>query len=206
MKILFQGDSITDASRDRSDCHNMGWGYCLYASQAISARHPGECFEFINMAIGGNRTEDLVARWQTDCIDFKPDVVSVMIGVNDTWHHAEDRSWIPDREFEKNYRNILERTKNETGAKIIMLEQFLLDVPDKAYFREDLDPKLQITRRLAREYADILIPIDGAFAAASVEAVPESWAADGVHPTDAGARLIGRMYADAFDRLYMSLK
>ena len=206
MKILFQGDSITDAGRDRNDPHNLGNGYPKYAADLIKARHPDTEFEFVNLGISGNRAENLRDRWQADCIDWNPDVVSILIGVNDTWHRAGERNWMPHEYFEECYRYILTEIKEKTNAKIMILEQFLLTVPDKEFFRIDLDPKIQITRKLAREFADVFIPLDGIFAAASVENKPTTWAADGVHPTAYGAKLIGDHYADAFDLLYRSIK
>ncbi len=201
MRILFQGDSITDGSRDRSDPHNIGWGYGLYATRYLRARHPDIDFEFLNFGISGNKSDDLVGRWTTDCIEWQPDIVSVMIGVNDTWHHCADRSWISDEEFESNYRNILERTKKETNAKIIMMEQFLLPTEDKEYFREDVNPKIMVTRKLAREFANVYIPLDGIFAAACVEQESLFWSEDGVHPNNNGSALIAHYYADAVDKL-----
>lgn len=62
------------------------------------------------------------------------------------------------------------------------MEQFQLDVPDKEFQRVDLDPKIQVTRKLAREFADVFIPLDGLFAAASVKKPPTHWADDGIHP------------------------
>ncbi|MBP3377969.1 MAG: SGNH/GDSL hydrolase family protein [Clostridia bacterium] len=200
MRILFQGDSITDAGRFEDE-KGMGWGYPLYASELIKNRHPEIEFEFINRGISGHKVSDLAARWQQDCIDLQPDVVSILIGVNDTWHHAENRNWIPNEEFEATYRGLLTDIKEKTNAKIIILEQFLIPVEDKEFFRIDLDPKIQITRKLAREFADAFIPTDGLLAAHYVGVEPTLWAADGVHPTEAGARLIGDFYADAFDKI-----
>lgn len=202
MKILFQGDSITDAGRDKNDFHNMGPGYPGYAASLISQRHPEEEFEFINLGIGGHQTADLCNRWREDCTELMPDVVSVLIGINDVWHRAETRQWLDDSIFEKNYRFLLDEIKEKTDAKIIMLEPFLLYTKDKDFFREDLNTKIDIVRALAREYADAYIPLDGIFAAASVKAAPSFWAEDGVHPSDNGARLIARHYADAFDTLF----
>ena len=201
MKILFQGDSITDAGRDRSDIHNLGHGYPLYSAENIKAAFPATEFEFINLGISGNRAENLRDRWTEDAINIDPDVISILIGVNDTWHRAADKNWMPHEYFEECYRGILERLKKETHAKIIMLEQFLLYVPDKDFFHVDLDPKIQITRKLAREYADVFIPLDGLFAAASVGRAPTDFAADGVHPTEVGARFIAEHYLEAFKKL-----
>ena len=201
MKILFQGDSITDGGRDRNDPHSIGWGYTLYATRYIKERHPDMEFEFLNFGIAGNQSSDLVGRWTTDCIDWQPDVVSIMIGVNDTWHRAHNREWLSNEQFEANYRNLLERIKNETNAKIIMMEQFLLPSDDKEYFREDINPKIMITRKLAREFADVYVPIDGYFAAACVERDSLYWSDDAVHPNNNGCALIGHHYADAIDKI-----
>lgn len=202
MKVLFQGDSITDAGRDWDDIHDLGWGYPRYAAETIKNRHPGTEFEFINLGISGNEAQHLRERWQADCIDIQPDVVSILVGVNDTWHYAEDRNWMPNAYFEECYRHILTEIKTKTSAKIMMLEQYLLPVSDKEYFRVDLDPKIQITRKLAREFADVFVPLDGIFAAHCIGEKPTAWSEDGVHPNEAGARLIADYYAAAFEKIW----
>lgn len=201
MKILFQGDSITDAGRNRADIHDLGHGYPLYTAKAIREAFPDRDFEFIDLGISGNRAENLRDRWTEDAINIQPDVISILIGINDTWHRAAEKNWMPHEYFEECYRGILERIRKETNAKIIMLEQFLLSVPDKEFFHVDLDPKIQITRKLAREYADVFVPLDGLFAAASVGTAPTEFAADGVHPTAKGAEFIAGHYLDAYRKL-----
>lgn len=201
MKILFQGDSITDAGRDRSDHHNLGNGYPLYAARYIEEENPGIDFEFINLGISGDKTSDLVNRLQSDFIDIQPDLVSIHIGVNDTWHRAENREWLDNEIFEANYRRILSEIKEKTKAKILMIEQFLLPSDDKDYFREDINPKIDIVRALAREFADYYIPLDGLMAQACVEKDSLYWSADAVHPNENCAAFIGRIYADAFNKM-----
>ena len=206
MKILFQGDSITDAGRDRSDFHNLGSGYPLYAAKYISEENPDESFEFINLGISGDQTANLVERLESDFIDVNPDFVSILIGINDTWHRAATRSWLGNDVFEANYRKVLTAIKERTNAKILMLEAFLLPVPDKEYFRVDLDPKIHIERRLAREFADYYIPLDGLFAQNCIGVEPTHWSPDGVHPNENGSELIGRFYADAFNKMIKQAK
>ena len=207
MKILFQGDSITDCGRDRSDIHSLGKGYPKFASALIAEKYPDVTFEFINQGIGGNRAENLLARWEAEAIAHDPDIISILIGVNDTWHNAgPNDNWMKNSYFESCYRQILTMLKEKTHAKIIMIEQFLLYTPDKAYFREDLAPKIEITRKLAREFADAYIPMDGLFAKASIEREPTYWSADGVHPTEEGAKLIAGYYLDAISPIIDSLK
>lgn len=197
MRILFQGDSITDADRNRDDIHDLGCGYPKYAAKYLTDYFPGMDFEFIDLGISGDQTIDLVNRLQSDFIDIQPDIVSFLIGVNDTWHRAENREWLPHEEFESRYRTVLDAIKKETNAKIVMIEQFLLPAEDKLYFREDLDPKIQIVRKLAREYADLYIPLDGILAAECVKVDWQAFSQDGVHPTyDIGADFIGHIYAD----------
>lgn len=201
MKILFQGDSITDAGRDRSDYHNLGEGYPLYAAKFIKEENPDIDFEFINLGISGDQTKDLVDRLQSDFIDIQPDLVSIHIGVNDTWHRASNRAWLGNDVFEANYRKVLTEIKEKTNAKILMIEQFLLPVEDKAYFRADLNGKIDVERKLAREFADYYIPLDGLFAQACIDNESSHWSDDGVHPNANGSEFIGRIYADAFKKI-----
>ena len=198
MKVLFQGDSITDMGRDRSDFHDLGNGYAKYAARWLRHYCPEEEFEFIDLGISGNKTSDLVARWKTDCIDIAPDILSILIGINDTWHRAGDKNWIPNDEFENNYRTILEDAKKIDGIKIVMMEQFLLPREDWEYFREDIDPKIRITRKLAREYADVFIPLDGLLEAEAIRIGDyHILSEDAVHPAVDGAKFIGQLWAEA---------
>ncbi|MBE6952815.1 MAG: GDSL family lipase [Ruminococcaceae bacterium] len=194
IKLLFQGDSITDAGRDRNNPHDLGQGYPKYAAAILKENYPEVDFEFIDLGISGDQTKDLVARLQSDFIDVQPDIVSIMIGVNDTWHHAADRSWIPNEVFEERYRTVLKAIKEKTNAKIMIIEPFLIPVEDKLFFREDLAPKIEIIRKLAREYADAYLPTDGLLQSAFIGDDPLSYAADGVHPTAKGAAYIGELY------------
>ena len=201
MKILFQGDSITDAGRSRENPTILGSGYAYYAAEMIKEEYPEIEFEFINLGISGNKAEDLLARWEADATEIQPDVISILIGINDTWHRAGNQDWMDNDYFEDCYRKILQMLKDKTNAKIIILEQFLLSVPDKEFFHADLDPKIQIVRKLAREFADLFIPLDGLFAAASVDEAPTYWAPDGVHPSKEGAQFIAAHYLDAISEL-----
>lgn len=201
MKVLFQGDSITEWYRNYADCHDLGEGYPKYAAELMKERHPDIEFEFIDLGISGNQTKDLVARLDKDFIEINPDIVSILIGVNDVWHNAENKTWIPDEIFEERYRTVLSAIKEKTNAKIMIMEPFLIPCEDKQFFREDLAPKIEIVRKLAREFADVYLPTDGLLAAAYIGDDPLSYAADGVHPTAKGAEFIGKLYADYIDPL-----
>ena len=202
MKILFQGDSITDAGRDKRNYHDLGPGYPKYAAEGILAAHPDVDFEFINFGIGGNRTCQLFDRLYEDGIAFQPDIISILIGINDLWHRHDHRIATTDAQIELNYRCILERIKRETNAKIVILAPYYLDAPQNAYLNEDLKTVLPIVRSLAREYADVYIPLDELFAEAMrTQPEPLYYSADGVHPNENGRKFIGEAYARAVDCL-----
>lgn len=207
MKILFQGDSITDAGRDYRNYHNLGAGYPYYAAEHIREEYPDVDFEFINFGIGGNRTSQLFDRIYTDCIAFQPDIVSVLIGINDIWHrYGSGKIATTDAQFALNYRCILERLKKETNAKIVILAPFLLDAPGKEHMREDLKTFLPIVRELAEEFADVYIPLDERFEEAlKTQPEPLYYSADGVHPNDNGRMFIGKIYAEAVSPLVKEL-
>lgn len=199
MRILFQGDSITDAGRDKRDFHNMGNGYPKYAAEAIKNEFPEKEFDFINLGIGGNRTSQLFDRLYKDAIELKPDIVSVLIGINDVWHrHCGEHIATTDEQFALNYRCILERLRRETDAKIVMIAPYLLDAEPAAGIREDLKKILPIVRELADEFADVYVPLNELFdEALKTQPEPRYYSADGVHPNKNGAEFIGKIYAEA---------
>ena len=203
MKILFQGDSITDSGRDYRNYHEMGKGYPRYAAYFIRRSHPELELEFINLGMSGNRTSQLFDRLYRDAIAFQPDIISILIGINDLWHrHDANKIATTDEQIELNYRSILKRLKKETNAKIVMLAPFQLDAEATAYLRDDLKTLLPIVRRLADEYADVYIPLDTLFEEAlKTQPSPLYYSEDGVHPTVWGAEFIGRAYAEAVEPL-----
>ena len=207
MKILFLGDSITAAGRDNRNYHNLGTGYPKYAAEHIRATFPNTDFEFINFGISGNRTSQLFDRLYSDAIAFAPDVISILIGINDIWHrHDANKIATTDAQIALNYRCILERLKRETNAKIVMLSPDVLDAEDKDYLREDLVTVLPIVRELAEEFADVFIPLDLHFEEAlKTQPEPLWFSGDGVHPNENGKAFIGKLYAEAVTPLIKSL-
>jgi lysophospholipase L1-like esterase len=201
MKILFQGDSITDAGRNYEDYHDLGRGYPKYAAAILKDRYPDKEFEFINLGISGNQTKNLVERLEKDFLAINPDIVSILIGINDVWHNATNKTWIPEEIFEERYRTVLSAIKEKTNAKIMIMEPFLIPCEDKQFFRDDLSPKIEIIRKLAREFADVYLPTDGLLASAFIGDDPLTYSSDGVHLTEKGAEFVGKLYADYLDRL-----
>ena len=203
MKILFQGDSVTDAGRDKRNYHDLGNGYPKYAAELITKAHPDTEFEFINFGISGNRTGQLFDRLYKDAIIFQPDFISVLIGINDVWHrYGADRVATSDEQIELNYRSILSELRSKTNAKIMILSPFLLDCDCREEIREDIKVVIPIIKRLAEEYADAYVPLNEYFDTA-LKTMPEPhyYSKDGVHPNENGAKFISEIYAGAFEKL-----
>ena len=202
IKLIFQGDSITDAGRDRRNYHNLGNGYPKFAAELIKNDHPDTEFEFINFGISGNRTSELFDRLYTDGLAFQPDVISILIGINDVWHrYGPGKIATTDAQLKLNYTEILKRIKRETNAKIVILAPYVLDaetIDHVHLMKEDLKTVLPIVRELAAEYADVYIPLDELFEEA-MKTQPTSayYSNDAVHPNENGAKFIGECYARA---------
>jgi acyl-CoA thioesterase I len=199
--ILFQGDSITDAGRNRNEPDSLGFGYALFASSWFLAQHPEKPVTFLNRGIGGDRMKDLQARWKKDCLELKPDIVSILIGINDTWRRYDSNEPTSAEQFETGYRDILNQTK-KLGANLVLCEPFVLHVSeDRVRYREDLNPKIEVVNKLAKEYNAILIPYDKIFQDISKHRPPSFWSADGVHPTPAGHMLMAQHWLKAVKQL-----
>lgn len=196
--VLFQGDSITDAGRDRSNDDDLGFGYPMMVAAWFAASHPDQRVRFINRGVGGDRTKDLKARWDQDCLKLRPTVVSILIGINDCWRRFDQNEPTTVEEFEDNYRFLLTSLKETPVRKVILCEPFVLPTPEeRRRWREDLDPKITVVRDLAREFHTILLPLDGIFSSVAAQRPPEFWASDGVHPSQAGHALIAKEWLKA---------
>ncbi|MFS0837995.1 SGNH/GDSL hydrolase family protein [Paenibacillus sp. 1P03SA] len=195
--VLFQGDSITDAKREPG-CE-LGRGYAWMAAARFGSMYPELGVTFLNRGISGSRVRDLQARWETDCLELKPGVVSIYVGVNDTWRRYDRSDPTSAEAFVAGYRDILDRTaEGLPGVRLMLIEPFVLPVPeDRRRWREDLDPKIHGVRDLAREYGTAYVPLDGLFAQASAKAPCAYWAPDGVHPSPAGHALIADAWLKA---------
>ncbi|WP_066581874.1 SGNH/GDSL hydrolase family protein [Cellulomonas timonensis] len=198
-RVLLTGDSITDWGRDRSDASSLGTGYAMVVASLAGARRPDLGLTFLNRGVGGDTSTMLRDRWQRDGLDLEPTVVSILIGINDTWRRFEGGGAPTSTdEYEDALRSILDSTREALGARIVLIEPFLTPVkPEQHAWRSDLDPRIAVVRRMAAEYRATLVPADGLFAAAAVRTSPEQWCFDGVHPTAAGHGLLAQAWLDA---------
>ena len=198
--ILFQGDSVTDSGRSREDANDLGRGYAMMIASRMTAEYPELGLRFINRGISGNRSRDLVQRWQADCIDLRPDWVSIMIGINDTWRRYDQNDPTSAASYGENMRRLFVQTV-QAGARLIVIEPFNLPYPDdRKAWHTDLDPKVAALREAAYEYAACYIPMGGIMRSAALLQPYAVWAADGVHPTPAGHALIARSWIEAVSR------
>jgi lysophospholipase L1-like esterase len=202
--ILFQGDSITDAGRDKrrrspNDAGALGNGYVLLAASELLAEHPGEGLKVYNRGISGNKVFQLAERWDADCIELKPDLLSILIGVNDLWHRLNGQYDGTVEVYEKDYRALLTRTREALPqVKLAICEPFVLRcgaVTEKWF--PDFDGYRAAARRLTGEFNAVFVAFQSMFDEASRRASPSYWAGDGVHPTIAGARLMARAWLKA---------
>jgi lysophospholipase L1-like esterase len=198
--VLFQGDSVTDCGRDRTDLNSLSEGYPGIVAKIYGLLFPETKVTFVNKGISGNRVIDLLNRYEEDFKAIKPDFLSILIGINDTWRRFDANDPTSAEKFENTYRELLTKVKKDMpNCRIMLIEPFVLNsLPDRATWREDLDPKIQVVRKLAKEFADYYIPMDGILAKAEVEQYTcEQIAADGVHPTAMGHGMIAEEYLKA---------
>ena len=204
-RILFQGDSITDASRSREDDKHLGIGYPRFVSGELALDNPGE-YEFFNRGIGGNRIVDIYARIKKDLINLKPDVMSILIGINDVWHEVGEQNGVDSDKFFNVYSLIIEEVKAALpNIKIMIMEPFVLKArateENWDYFETETAKRQEMAKKIAEKYNLKYIPLQDKFNEAAKLAPNDYWLDDGVHPTYAGHELIKREWIKAFKEL-----
>ncbi|MHB8902017.1 MAG: SGNH/GDSL hydrolase family protein [Thermoguttaceae bacterium] len=201
--IVFQGDSITDAGRDRNggaanNAQGLGRGYPSLIGGALLAEYPEKQLTVYNRGISGNKVPDLAARWQADAIDLKPDVLSILIGVNDLWHKLSGKYNGTVADYEKGYRELLEQTLEKLpGVRLVICEPFVLrcGAVNDTWFPE-FEQRRAVANKLAEELKLDRVPFQSMFDEAVKLAGPEYWAGDGVHPTLAGHALMAKTWRE----------
>lgn len=175
-KLLFLGDSVTDAGRDFENDRELGHGYVKMIADQLGK----EDVTVINRGVSANRVADLHRRIEADALSLAPDVVTIMIGINDTWFSFSRWEDTSVTAFKEVYRVILSRIKEETNAELVLMEPFVLPYPeDRKEWHGDLDPKIGAVRELAAEFGATLIPLDGLMNALAIKHGPTFLAEDG---------------------------
>jgi lysophospholipase L1-like esterase len=204
--ILFQGDSITDAGRRKktpttaNTALDMGPGYALMAASELLYRYPGENLQIYNRGISGNKVYQLAERWDADCLQLKPAVLSILVGVNDFWHTLVNNYKGTLQTYRDDYTALLERTLKQLPAvQLIIGEPYAVRgvkaVDDKWY--PAFDEYRAAAREIAEKFNAVFIPYQTIYNEAQKKAPAAYWTADGVHPTIAGARLMAEAWLEA---------
>jgi len=200
-RLLFQGDSITDTGRNRGYEYDLGQGYVAIIRGILTALRPDLRLEIINRGISGNRTVELLERWEKDCLELKPQWLSVFIGVNDVWRKRTEKmggqKFVPLDQYVANYRSLLDQAKQAGISKFVLVSPTLID----KYLLSDLNMLLgeydQEVQKLAAEYGAIYVPARR-YLLEALERNPEvTWLVDGCHPTVAGHSIIAIAWLQA---------
>ena len=196
--ILFQGDSITDAGRNRNnpnpnDSNAFGNGYALLAASSLLNKHADKNIKIYNKGISGNRVPDLINRWEADAINLKPNIISIMIGVNDFWRTKDSGASNTPEQYKAQYKQLLEKTLTALpNVKLIIAEPFAVNkvkAVDDSWYPEF--PKYQqACKEIAQEFKAVFLPFQQLFDKGLKVNNGAYWTTDGVHTTLAGANLM----------------
>jgi lysophospholipase L1-like esterase len=200
--ILFQGDSITDAGRKRNNLkpnsnRAFGTGYAYIAASKLLNDLPEKKLVIYNRGISGNKVYQLAERWQKDCLDLKPDVLSILIGVNDYWHKRVGKyDGTPDV-YENDFMKLMLHTQESIpGIKLVICQPFIVtgtSTVDESWIKP-FQPYQESSRRVAQKFDAIWVPFQKVFDKAVEVAEPSYWTPDGVHPSMAGSQLMAEAW------------
>ena len=206
--ILFQGDSITDSGRNKetdgfNNARVLGNGYPYLAAAKMLHDYAGLNLSIYNKGISGNKVFQLAERWDKDCLEIKPDLLSILIGVNDIWHKLDGNYDGTVEVYRKDYIALLERTKNALpDVKLIICEPFAVKgvrAVDDTWYPEFYDYQ-NAAREIASQFDAIFIPYQSIYDEAQNHAPGSYWTFDGVHPSLAGAQLMAEAWLSVISK------
>lgn len=210
--FLFQGDSITDGGRsyNKDWNHVFGQGYAYLLTSRLNFDYPARDYNFFNRGISGNTVNDLAARWQKDTIEIKPDLLSILVGINDVFAVIVKGEKITAADFERSYDALLDQTvKSLPGVELVICEPFILPVgmvkEKEAEWTSEVQKRQIIVRQLAQKYNAVYVPLQDAFTKALEKAPANHWIWDGIHPMPAGHELIARQWLKAVNKRFRIL-
>jgi lysophospholipase L1-like esterase len=203
--VLFQGDSITDSGRNKDDnsynnARALGSGYPVLAGASLLDKHADLNLKIYNKGISGNKVFQLADRWDKDCLEIKPDILSILIGVNDIWHKLNGQYNGTIEIYKKDYIALLERTKKALpDVKLIICEPFAVKgvkAVDDKWYPEFFDYQ-KAAKDISIQFGAVYVPFQKIFDEAQKKAPGAYWTSDGVHPTLAGAQLMAQAWLTA---------
>ena len=188
---IFIGDSVTDCGRDIEPPYGDGYVREIARSGTLTG-------QIINVGTSGHRLIDLENRWLSDVVDHAPTMVSIAIGINDTWRRYDDNDPTSTEDFLLRYERVLKTTKSLCNPQFVLCEPFLLAVqPEMKNWREDLDPKIQVVHQLAREFNAVIVPFDQHLNQLALTLPMTEIAEDGIHPTVFGHQEMAKLWIDS---------
>ena len=204
MKILFQGDSITDAGRVRTEPADMGVGYARFVKARLSLDYPAK-YEFLNRGVGGNRVADVYSRMYPDIIALRPDLMSIMIGTNDYPWSDDDKYQV---RFERVFNMLLEDVKTDLpDLKLMIMEPFVLPgdrvvAENYPLRRAGTERRAESAVKLAEKFGAKFVPTQKALDDVLDKAPIDYWTIEGVHLTEAGHQILADQWIKAFKEMY----
>lgn len=204
--IMMQGDSITDAGRDKANnnansMQMLGTGYSLFVASQLLTKHAAKQLKIYNRGISGNKVYQLRERWEAECLGFFPDVISILIGVNDYWHTLSGGYKGTAEVYENDYRDLLRYTKEKLpNVQFVICEPFAVkggSAIDEPRWFPMFEEYRRIAKKLAGEFNAVFVPFQAGFDAAVKQAPARYWANDGVHPDLPGRQLMADMWLEA---------
>jgi len=210
LTILFQGDSITDARRERAQYYpnqgqGMGGGYVYQIVSQLLGTHPDKQIRCYNRGISGHKVFQLAGRWEDDCLQLKPDVLSILIGVNDFWHMLNGRYDGTVAVYEKDFHQLLDRTKAALpDVKLMILEPFVVhggSAVGSPRWKTEFPAYRAAAQKVASEFDATFVKFQTTFDEALKAAPVKYWCPDGVHPSIAGSNIMARDWLKGFEQL-----
>lgn len=207
--VLFQGDSVTDCARKRDwdeprPNYQLGGGYATIVAGSLLVSRVKDNLKFYNRAVSGDRITDLWARWKVDCLNLKPDVLSILVGLNDTAHEWHFGNGVKPSFSRKLYALLLDYTLDSLpDVQLVLGEPFVFPfglTEQKNEFHKqwvgEVEERAAIVRELAKEYHAVFVPYGEKFKELLPVAPMEYWSFDGVHPTVAGQQVMADLWME----------
>lgn len=206
MKILFTGDSITDMSRNRTTNYqydSLGFNYTFFIAGELGVKEPNK-HQILTRGISGNRIIDLYARFRADGLHDYPDVISILIGVNDVWHGIASDNGVPIDIYERFYNMLIDDTRREfPHIKFMILEPFVLKgtaTEERFEQFKKVYEYAKVARKVAKEKGCVFVPLQQLLSEKAEQDGAQTYLYDGVHPSVAGAKLIADEWLKYFEK------
>ena len=204
-KVVFIGDSITDAGRTRPAGEGLfgalGTGYVAQFDALVAATDPTANLRVVNRGNSGNTVKDLAGRWTEDVLDLRPDWLSIMIGINDVWRQFDcpTQDWgVELDEYTSTLESLVAQTHPELKG-LILATPFVVERDPADEFRARMAEYGAVVQTLATKYDAVFVDTQAAFDVALAHHHPTFYAWDRIHPTLTGTMILARAFLNAVE-------